>query len=260
VLALVVLAGVLGLAVGSFLNVVIYRVPRGESVVKPSSHCPGCDRPIAPYDNIPVVSWLILRGRCRQCGTRISLRYPAVELLTALLFAAVTARLINGQPWAVPAFLYVAGVGVALGAIDLDVRRLPDVLTLPSYVVTGGLLLLPTIADGRWSTYGRAWLAGLALLAFYFVLAVIKPGAMGMGDVKLAGVLGLTMGWLSWRVLLVGGFLGFVLGGLVGGALMVAGRAGRKSHVPFGPFMLAGALIAVLSGQQIADWYVGLVG
>jgi leader peptidase (prepilin peptidase)/N-methyltransferase len=260
VLPLVVLAGVLGLAVGSFLNVVIYRVPRRESLVRPSSHCPGCNKPIAPYDNIPILSWLVLRGRCRRCRQPISIRYPAVEALTAVLFAAVTARLFNDQPWAIPAYLYLVAVGVALAAIDLDVKRLPDVLTLPSYVVVGALLLLPAVADDHWAAYGRAWLGAAALFAFYFLLIFIKPGAMGFGDVKLAGVLGLALGWLSWRVLLVGGFLGFILGGVAGLAMVVVGRAGRKSALPFGPFMVAGALIGVLWGQQIADWYTGLVG
>lgn len=257
---LVVLACVLGLAVGSFLNVVIYRVPRGESLVRPSSHCPACNQPIAPYDNIPVVSWLLLRGRCRRCGERISARYPAVELLTAVLFGAMAARLANEQAWSIPAYLYFAAIGVALAAIDLDVKRLPDVLTLPSYAVMGGLLLLPTIAYGEWSVYAQAWLFGLALFAFYFLLMMLKPGNMGFGDVKFSGVVGLALGWFGWRVLLVGGFMAFLIGGIVGIALMVAGRAGRKSKVPFGPFMIAGAFIGVLWGPQIADWYTGLLG
>jgi leader peptidase (prepilin peptidase)/N-methyltransferase len=257
---LVVLACVLGLAVGSFLNVVIYRVPRGESLVRPSSHCPSCNQPIAPYDNIPVVSWLLLRGRCRRCGERISVRYPAVELLTAVLFGAMAARLANEQAWAIPAYLFFAAIGVALAAIDLDVKRLPDVLTLPSYPVMGGLLLVPAIAYGSWSTYLHACLYGLALYAFYLVLRIIYPPGMGYGDVKFSGVVGLALGWFGWRVLIVGGFLGFLLGGLIGAALMVAGRAGRKSRVPFGPFMIAGAFIGVLWGTEIADWYTGLLG
>jgi leader peptidase (prepilin peptidase) / N-methyltransferase len=260
VLPIILLAAVVGLCIGSFLNVVIYRVPRGESVVRPSSHCPGCNQPIATRDNVPVVSWLLLRGRCRRCGERISARYPAVELLTGVLFAAVTARFINDQPWALPAFIYLAAVGVALAAIDLDVHRLPDVFTLPSYVVMGALLLLPAVADDRWASYGRGWLGALALLGFYFLLRLLYPAGMGLGDVKLAGVLGLSLAWLGWRVLLVGGFLGFLLGGVAGIVLMLAGRAGRKSKVPFGPFMIAGSLIAVLAGHEIADWYVRLVG
>jgi leader peptidase (prepilin peptidase)/N-methyltransferase len=260
VLPIVVLAGVLGLFIGSFLNVVIYRVPRGESVVKPRSRCPGCGRPIAAYDNVPVLSWLALRGRCRQCGEPISVRYPAVELLTGLMFAAFTARLIDDQPWAVPAYLFFAAIGIALAGIDLDVKRLPDVLTLPSYPVMAALLLAPAIADDHWSWYLRAALGGIALFAFYFALLVIYPGGMGFGDVKFSGVVGIALTWFGWSVLAVGGFLGFMFGGLIGGALMMLGRAGRKSKVPFGPFMIAGAFVGVLWGPQIADWYSGLLG
>ncbi len=248
----------LGLFIGSFLNVVIYRVPRGESVVSPRSRCPGCGEEIAWYDNLPVVSWLVLRGRCRRCRESISARYPVVELLTAVVFGSLALAL-SDQPWAVPAYLWVGGVGVALAAIDIDTHRLPDVLTLPSYAVVAVLLVLPAVAYDTWSSYLRAALAAAALFAFYFLLAFLKPGAMGFGDVKLAGVLGLVLGWLGWGVLILGGFLGFLLGGLLGGILMAVGRAGRKSKIPFGPFMLAGALVAVLWGPWLVDAYLDIV-
>lgn len=256
--ALVLGVGIIGLLIGSFLNVVIYRVPAGESVVSPPSHCPGCDTPIAPRDNIPVLSWILLRGRCRTCGAPISVRYPLVELLTGLLFGLMAWRF--GLSWELPAFLYLVAVGVALSAIDLDTRRLPNVLTLPSYVVAGLLLLLPAWLDSRWDDYGRA-LAGAAILfGLYFLLALIYPAGMGFGDVKLAGVLGMYLGWLGWGVLLVGGFLGFLLGAVVGVALMVVKRAGRRSALPFGPFMVAGALLGIVVGQPIFDWYLNLIG
>jgi leader peptidase (prepilin peptidase)/N-methyltransferase len=258
VIALVVLAAVLGLAVGSFLNVVIWRLPRGESVVSPPSHCPGCDTPISPRDNVPLLSWLVLRGRCRQCGERISVRYPLVELLTAALSAVMAWYF--GLDWQLPAFLYLAAIAVALALIDLDVHRLPNAIVLPSYPVAAVLLLLPAVADGRWDDYLRGVLGGLVLFALYFLLAFIYPSGMGFGDVKLAGVLGAYLGWLGWGVLAVGGFLGFLLGGLGGGALMAVRRAGRKSKIPFGPFMLAGAFIAVLVGPDIVTWYRGLFG
>lgn len=251
-------AGVLGLLIGSFLNVVIWRVPRGESVVSPPSHCPGCDKPIASRDNIPVISWLLLRGKCRNCSMGISARYPGVELLTGVVFALVAWRI--GFSWELPAYLYFAGIGVALAFIDYDTHRLPNVLTLPSYLVGGALLLLPAALDGRWADYGRAWLCALILFGFYFLLAMVYPSGMGFGDVKLAGIIGLYLGWLGWGELVVGAFLGFLLGGVVGLALMASGRAGRKSQIPFGPFMLVGALIAILFGQAISDWYVGLLG
>lgn len=248
----------LGLVIGSFLNVVIWRVPRGESVVSPPSHCPACDTAIRPRDNIPVVSWLILRGRCRQCGTAISARYPGVEALTGLLF--LTMALTLGLSAQLPAYLYLAAVGVALGFIDMDTKRLPNVLTLPSYPVLAGLLLIPAVLDDDWSAYGRALLGGVALFGFYLVLALIYPAGMGMGDVKLAGLLGIALAWLGWSELLVGAFLAFVLGGLVGLGLMITRRAGRRSAIPFGPFMLTGALLGILLGAPIASWYVGQLG
>jgi leader peptidase (prepilin peptidase)/N-methyltransferase len=254
-LALILVAGVLGLVVGSFLNVVIYRVPQGVSVAAGRSHCPHCDAQIAGYDNIPVVSWLLLRGRCRSCDGPIAWRYPAVELLTGVVFALLAWRF--GLSWELPAFLYLGAVGIALAFIDLDTKRLPNAIVLPSYVVTLVLLALPALLDARWDDYLRALLGGAALFAFYFVLAFIYPAGMGFGDVKLAGVLGGYLGWLGWGAVFVGGFLGFLLGGLVGGALMVARRAGRKSAIPFGPFMVAGALIAVFVGPAVADWYTG---
>src|SRR5437899_984383 len=248
---LVVLCGVVGLLIGSFLNVVIYRVPQGQSVVRPRSHCPGCNTQIAWYDDIPVVSWLVLHGRCRTCHEPISLRYPAVELLTAVVFALLALKF--GASWELPAFLYLAAVGIALAVIDLDTKRLPNILTLPSYAVGGVLLLLPAVLDDRWGDYARAWMGAVALFAFYFLLAFIYPAGMGFGDVKLAGLLGLYLGWLSWGAVVVGGFLGFLLGAVVGGALMIGRKAGRKTAIPFGPFMIAGALLAVFFGSVISD-------
>ena len=245
---------VAGLLVGSFLNVVIHRVPAGESVISPRSRCPECGTEIKVRDNIPVVSWLLLRGRCRSCGAAISVRYPLVEIGHALLWLTMLIRF--DLTWELPAYLYLASVGLALAVIDLDTKRLPNALTLPSYVVGALLLLLPAALDDNWDDYLRAGLATVALYGFYFVLALIYPRGMGWGDVKLAGVLGLYLGWLSWGVLVVGGFLGFLLGALIGGGLMVLRRAGRKTKIPFGPFMLLGALLAILWGQQWWDSYL----
>ena len=247
-----------GLAIGSFLNVVIWRVPRGESVVSPPSHCPGCDAQIRGRDNIPLLSWLLLRGRCRDCGTRISPRYPAVELLTGLLFLGMALAI--GVTWELPAYLYLTAVGIALAFIDLDTKRLPNALTLPSYPILAALLLLPAVAYGDWSAYLRAMLGAAALFCFYLVLALVYPAGMGMGDVKLAGVLGMGMAWLGWGEWLVGAFLAFLIGALVGLSLMLVRRAGRRTAIPFGPFMVSGALIGIMVGPAIADWYAGLLG
>jgi leader peptidase (prepilin peptidase)/N-methyltransferase len=254
----VIVSAVFGLAIGSFLNVVIWRVPRGESVVSPPSHCPQCDHPIRQRDNIPLLSWLLLRGRCRDCSHPISPRYPLVELATAILFAVVALRF--GASWELPAYLYLAAITVALTLIDIDVRRLPDAIVLPSYGVALVLLLLPAIIDSRWDDLVRAVLGGAALFAGYFLLVLISPRSMGFGDVKLSGVLGLYLGWLGWGVLLLGAFAGFLLGALYGAVLMVAGKAGRKTAIPYGPFMLAGAMLAVLVGERLVDAYQGMFG
>jgi leader peptidase (prepilin peptidase)/N-methyltransferase len=251
--SLIVIAGVFGLLVGSFLNVVIWRVPRGESIVSPPSHCPGCNAPIAPRDNIPVISWLLLRGRCRHCATKISARYPLVELSTGLLFAALAAQL--GPHADLPAFLYLGAIAVALAMIDIDTRRLPNAIVVPSYAVAAALLAGAAAAEGEWGHLLRAGLGAAALFGFYFLLVLVYPKGMGFGDVKLAGVLGLYLGWLGWGALAVGAFLAFLLGGVLGAALMALGRASRKTAIPFGPWMLAGALIAVFVGQRLADAY-----
>ncbi len=254
---LVATAALFGLIVGSFLNVVIWRVPRGESVVRPPSRCPRCERPIRAFDNVPVVSWLVLRGRCRGCAAAISPRYPLVEALTGALFGLIAWRL--GFDWALPAYLYLAAVGVALAFIDLDTRRLPDALTLPSYAVGGVLLAVAGLGSGEPWRLLHAAVGLVALYALYFLLAVAKSGGMGFGDVKLAGVVGMYLGYLGWGALLVGAFLAFLFGGVVGIALMLGGRATRKSKVPFGPYIVAGALVAVLVGSQLAHAYHHLV-
>ncbi len=254
---LVVVMALLGLLVGSFLNVVIWRVPRGESVVRPGSHCPSCGEPVRPRDNIPVLSWLLLRGRCRDCSAPISRRYPLVEVLTSVVLVVLTLRI--GAEASLPAFLYLGVIGVALALIDIDVKRLPNVIVLPSYVVASALLLLAAVVGEDWRRLLHAAVGMAALYGLYFLLALAYPRGMGFGDVKLAGVLGLYLGWLGWAELVTGAFLGFLLGALWGGSLMLVRRAGRRSMIPYGPFMLAGALLAILAGDALADLYLGAV-
>jgi leader peptidase (prepilin peptidase) / N-methyltransferase len=253
-LLLALAAGLLGLLLGSFLNVVIWRVPRGESIVRPPSHCPSCGHAVRPRDNVPVASWLLLRGRCRDCHAPISVRYPLVELATGLVFLVLALR-IGFEP-ELPAYLYLGAIGIALAMIDIDVKRLPNAIVLPSYLVVAVLLGAAAAVQGEWGTLLRAALAGLALYAFYFLLMLVYPRGMGFGDVKLAGILGAYLGWLGWGELVVGSFLAFLVGGVFGVALMVVGRAGRKSAIPFGPWMLLGALLGILWGGALADLYL----
>lgn len=253
---LAALCALVGLAVGSFLNVVVWRVPRGESVVRPASACPACSAAIRPRDNVPVAGWLLLKGRCRDCAEPISARYPLVEALTAGLFALVAFRI--GFDLALPAYLYLSAVGLALALIDLDVRRLPDVLTLPSYGVLGVLLLAADLLGSTSGTAVHALLGGAAMYAVYFALCFAYPAGMGFGDVKLAGLVGAATGWLGVGAWAVGLFGGFLLGGAWGIALLASGRGGRKTQVPYGPFLLAGGLLGVLVGGRLADAYLGL--
>jgi len=202
---------------------------------------------------VPVLSWLVLRGRCRHCGEAISIRYPAVELATGLLFAATA--LAVGPHAELPAFLYLAAISVALTMIDVDTRRLPNAIVLPSYGVAVLGLAAAAVSAHDGSRLVRSLLGAVALFGFYFLLAFVYPAGMGFGDVKLAGVLGLYLGWLGWGPLLVGAFAAFLLGGVLGAALMAFGRAGRKTAIPFGPWMLCGAFVALFAGQQLADAY-----
>lgn len=249
---------VIGLAVGSFLNVVIHRVPAGESVVSPRSACPRCGVPIGAADNVPVLSWLRLRGRSRCCDEPIPLRYPLVELVTAVAFAVVAGF---GRPgWAIPALLYLAAISIALAVIDLDHKRLPDAIVLPSYPVAAVLLGAAALVQGEPHRLLRAAICGAASWLLYFVLLMINPRGMGFGDVKLAGVLGLYLGWYGYGQAVVGLFGAFLIGGVVGIGLMAAGRAGRKTAIPFGPFMLVGAWVGLAVGGPLTAAYLNSAG
>lgn len=252
-----VVVGLLGLAVGSFLNVVVWRVPRGESVVRPRSACPRCHAPITARDNVPVLSWVLLRGRCRSCTEPISARYPLVEAGTSILFVMV-AWWDQVSP-ALPALLVLAAVGITLALIDLDTHTLPDVIVLPSIGVGLALLALASAGTGDWGALARGVAGAAILFALYFVLMVVKPGGMGFGDVKLAALLGLYLGWYGWGALAVGAFAAFLLGGLFSIGLVVARRAGRSSGIPFGPWMLVGAAVGLVAGEQLWHGYLSLM-
>lgn len=271
-----ILLGGFGLLIGSFLNVVAYRVPLRRSIVWPPSACPACGTAIKARDNIPVVSWLLLRGKCRACRSSISSRYPAVELGTGVFFAAVAAwfgissgfGIIDASSaleaisrvLALVAFLYLAAVSVVLALIDLDTHRLPNRIVLPSYVVAIVLLGTASALAGDFPVLLRAGIGMFALGLAYFGMALAYPGGMGFGDVKLAGVLGFYLAWLGWGQLAVGAFAAFLLGGLFSVGLIVARKAGRKSGIPFGPWMLAGAWLGIFFGDAIAAGYLSFVG
>lgn len=254
---LVAFVGVVGLLVGSFLNVVVYRVPAGLSIVSPPSSCPSCGARIRPVDNVPVLSWFRLRGRCHNCSARISARYPLVELTTGLMFALVAWW--AGDVWQMVAFCYLAAIAVSLFLIDLDTHRLPDVIVVPSYLVAGALLTAASWSTGDWSALLRAAISMAVLFVVYFVMLVAYPAGMGFGDVKLAGVLGLYLGWTGWGALVVGGFSAFLLGGVFAIGLVILRRAGRKSGIPFGPWMLLGAGVGVAAGNGLWGAYLSFV-
>jgi leader peptidase (prepilin peptidase)/N-methyltransferase len=273
-IVIVAFVAVFGALIGSFLNVVVYRVPAGRSIVSPPSACGTCGTEIKPYDNIPVLSWLALRGRCRSCRSTISVRYPLVEAATGVAFAAVAWWFWAGPEapagrtgWAlasgvltVVAYLYLAAISIVLALIDLDTHRLPDAIVLPSYVVGVVLLGAAGILTGDWSALLTAAIGGAGLFVLYLVLALVYPGGMGFGDVKLAGVLGLFLGYLGWGPLVVGSFGAFVLGGFFSLVLVAARRARRGSGIPFGPWMVAGAWLGIFAGPPIWNAYLALLG
>jgi leader peptidase (prepilin peptidase) / N-methyltransferase len=241
----VVVAALFGAVIGSFLNVVAHRVPLGESLVSPGSRCPECGAPVKPYDNVPVVSWLLLRGRCRNCGARISARYPLVELTTALAFAAVVA--VRGFDDDLVLELPLVAALIALAAIDYDHRLLPNKIVYPlaAYGVIATLLVdRDDLVENL--------IAGAGAFAFLLAAVLAYPRGMGMGDVKLAGAMGLYLG-LSVIPALLAAFLS----GSVVGLVIIAreGAAGRKKAVPFGVFLALGGIVGVLAGPELIDVY-----
>jgi leader peptidase (prepilin peptidase) / N-methyltransferase len=241
----IALAAVLGAVVGSFLNVVIHRVPLGESIVSPGSHCPHCDAPVATYDNVPVLSWLLLRGRCRHCGGKISPRYPLVELATALAFAGIVA--VRGFDDDLLLELPFAACLIALAGIDLDHKLLPNKIVYPlaAYGVIATLLV-------DQDDLVENLIAGAGAFLFLLLAVIAYPKGMGMGDVKLAGAMGLYLGLSVIPAMLVA----FLSGSLVGIVILAReGAAGRKKAVPFGVFLALGGIVGVLAGPELIDLY-----
>jgi leader peptidase (prepilin peptidase)/N-methyltransferase len=246
-----VFAGAFGAVFGSFFNVVAYRLPAGISLSHPPSACPRCQTPIKPFDNVPVIGWLLLRGRCRSCAERISVRYPIVEALTAAMAIAVVLSKHSAHDIALG--LLLIGVLVPIALIDLDKRLIPNKITLPAAIaaVAVGLALQP-------SQVPEQLISGAAAGGFLLFFAVAYPRGMGMGDVKLAAVLGLFLG----REVAVAVLSGVLAGAIVGAAVMarVGIEQGRKTAIPFGPFLAIGGIIGLLVGHPIVHWYLHSVG
>ena len=248
-----------GLIVGSFLNVCIYRLPRSLSIVSPPSACPICNSPVKPWDNVPLLSYLVLGGKCRKCKEPISLRYPVVEFLNGMLFWAVTHFF--GMGWHIPFLFMLVSALVVITFIDLDFQIIPDAITLPGIVI--GLLsasfLLPDPFSVQHSTpvlsivgFKNSFAGLLFGGGLFYLIAVLSKGGMGGGDIKMMAMVGAFMGWKS---IFLTTFIGSLTGSVVGIFLMIAKGKGRKSKIPFGPFLALGALITLFFGKIILKWY-----
>ena len=251
---LLIFVFIFGLLWGSFANVVIYRYPKGENVAFPRSRCPKCETPIAWYDNIPLLSWVILRGRCRKCKTPISWRYPAVELLTGLCFgAAIFYR--YGFSWLTLEYLIFVWGLVVVSFIDLDLMILPDIFTLPG-IATGliGAALDPQ-RDFLSAFWGVLLGGGFLWMVAYLYLLVRKEEGMGGGDIKLLAWIGAVLGWTSIPFVVL---VSSILGSVVGISLALRREAGLKSVIPFGPYLALAALLFLLGGERIGLWYISL--
>ncbi|MFP3855332.1 MAG: prepilin peptidase [Anaerolineales bacterium] len=238
---------ILGAFVGSFLNVWADRMPEGQSVIHPPSHCPHCGRRLAPWELIPVLSWILLRGRCRTCGEGIPLRVPLVELLTAAVFALAGLRF-GLRPYTFLLLLYLSLLMV-LSLIDLEHQRIPNQIVFPALVIAA--LASPLTPAAR---LGELWLGGAAAFGTLFLIAIILPRGMGMGDVKLSAFIGLIVGFPAIVPIML---LAFILGGIAGGFLLVTKIKGRSDPVPFGPFLSAAAAVGLLYGDRIVAFWLG---
>ena len=243
-------SGIFGAVVGSFLNVCIDRIPAGQSIVSPPSHCPSCQRSLKPYEMIPLVSYLILGGRCRTCGERIPLRVLLVELGTGATFGLIWLR--YGWSWETLLFMLYSSFLITIGMIDLEHQRIPNTLSYPAILIAAAAVPL-----FHWDSPGRYLLGAAVGFAVLFALAWVSPGAMGYGDVKLILFLGLAVGFPQVLLVL---FLAFVIGGAAAGILLLAGRVSRKDPIAFGPYLALAGLITMLYGTTIIEWWLRRMG
>lgn len=247
----VLLALPIGLALGSFMTVVVARMPRKESIVLPGSHCPSCGAPIAWHDNLPVLSWVLLRGKCRACGSRISIGYPLLESATAALVVAATVRF--SDLWQAVLVAVFLSMMPAVALMDIRHRIIPNRLMYPAFGLAAVYILVAKLAGGDVDP-ARAAIGALAFGGGLLVVALLS-GGMGMGDVKLAAVIGIVLGALGLRYVAVSAAAAIAFGGLGGIVALALGR-GRKSAIPFGPYLAAGAVVAAFWGQRLADLYL----
>jgi leader peptidase (prepilin peptidase)/N-methyltransferase len=249
-----VVSGIFGLILGSFAGVVADRVPRKQSIVNPPSHCTACDAPLRTIDNIPVVSYLVLRGKCHSCGVKIPPRDLYVELATVACFVAVACRVPTF--WALPAYLVLAAGLVSLSAIDFEHKRLPTPIVLVTAGICAVLLAGASVPSHR---LGHLIVAGIGAVACFGVFAAIwfvAPKAMGFGDVRLAGLCGGALGWISGGAVAVGMFAAFVFAVIPSLVLLARGKADRKTQIPFGPFIALGTIVGICLGPTIAHFWL----
>jgi leader peptidase (prepilin peptidase)/N-methyltransferase len=257
-MSLYLIVAVVGLLIGSFLNVCIYRLPRDLSIVFPASHCTSCDTPIHPWDNIPVVSYLILGGKCRKCSAGIAFRYPLVEALNAFLYCAVLWR--YGVGWHSLVYAVLVSCLIVITFIDLDFQIIPDRITLtgiPLGLLAGSLLLPDPFMRADSLGFSSSVIGFLVGGGFFYLVAVLSRGGMGGGDIKLMAMIG---GLMGWKAIILTTFIGSLSGSVIGIFLMVFKGKGRKTKVPFGPFLALGVLVTLFFAQEIIIWYLSRGG
>lgn len=253
---------VLGAIIGSFLNVCIYRMPRDESIVKPASRCTSCGKPVRFYDNIPILSYIFLLGRCRYCKTSLSLRYPLIELLNAVLYVLILAKVGIASPWVLLTYFVFVSALVVIVFIDIDYQIIPDSITLPGIplaIILGSTILPDPFARDELLGFKASLIGFLAGGGFFYLVAVLgraafKKDAMGGGDIKMMAMVG---GLLGWKGVFLTTFMGSLFGSIIGVSLILLKGREWGSKIPFGPYLALGALLSLFCGQEIIRWYLG---
>ncbi len=258
---------ILGLIIGSFLNVCIYRIPREESIITPSSHCPSCNKAIRFYDNIPIISYVMLGGKCRNCGERISLRYPFVEFINGILYLIIYSRFLMHKPWVLLIYFAFTSALIVIFFIDLDHQIIPDGITLPGMVIglIAGLFFLPDPFSRKDSLGFTSSIIGLLSggLSFYLIAIlgriILRKEAMGGGDIKMMAMVG---AFLGWKGVILTTFVGSLIGSISGITMILLRGHEWGTRIPFGPYLATGAIITLLFGEEIMRywmWYLNAV-